>query len=297
MALDFPSSPTNGQVFGAYTYDSTAGAWRSSALYSLGVATGGTANQFLTKIDSSNYNTQWSTTLGVANGGTGANTLTSGAYLKGAGTSAITSQTGIPATDITSGALAIARGGTGVTTGAGVTPILPTSATTGSVDSVGTVTFTNQSSISVNGAFTSAYSRYRIFVNFTTSNMTGTNTTWVLRASGTNNTTSNYSYNGYRFMDWAPAQLNAKTGASWLFIDSNAQTGTSYLQGYTDIMYPQQSSITFMSHVSNLYGSGGFDGSTYLAGMFNGTNSFDGFSIIFSTANSSTGTIKIYGYN
>jgi hypothetical protein len=105
MALDFPSSPTNGQVFDKYTYDSAAGAWRSSALYSLGVATGGTANQFLTKIDSSNYNTQWSTTLGVANGGTGAATLTSGGYLKGAGTSAVTAQTGIPATDITSGRL------------------------------------------------------------------------------------------------------------------------------------------------------------------------------------------------
>ena len=26
-ALDFPSSPTNGQVYGAYTYDSTKGAW------------------------------------------------------------------------------------------------------------------------------------------------------------------------------------------------------------------------------------------------------------------------------
>jgi hypothetical protein len=29
MALDFPSSPTNGQQYGVYTYDSTLGAWRS----------------------------------------------------------------------------------------------------------------------------------------------------------------------------------------------------------------------------------------------------------------------------
>jgi len=28
MALDFPSSPTNGQLFGNWTYDSSAGAWR-----------------------------------------------------------------------------------------------------------------------------------------------------------------------------------------------------------------------------------------------------------------------------
>ncbi len=42
-------------------------------------------------------------------GGTGAPTLTSGAYLKGAGTSAITAQSGIPAGDITSGTLAYDR--------------------------------------------------------------------------------------------------------------------------------------------------------------------------------------------
>ena len=30
-ALDFPSSPTNGQVYGQYVYDSTKGAWRVSA--------------------------------------------------------------------------------------------------------------------------------------------------------------------------------------------------------------------------------------------------------------------------
>lgn len=39
--------------------------------------------------------------MAVVGGGTGATTFTSGAYLKGAGTSAITAQTGIPATDLT----------------------------------------------------------------------------------------------------------------------------------------------------------------------------------------------------
>ena len=43
----------------------------------------------------------FSTPIAVGSGGTGTNTLASGGYLKGAGTSAITSQTGIPATDLT----------------------------------------------------------------------------------------------------------------------------------------------------------------------------------------------------
>jgi hypothetical protein len=56
------------------------------------------------------------TALPVANGGTGATTLTASGYLKGAGTSAITSQSGIPAGDITTGTLGVARGGTGAAT-------------------------------------------------------------------------------------------------------------------------------------------------------------------------------------
>lgn len=56
-------------------------------------------------------------TVAVANGGTGATTLGAGGYLKGAGTSAITSQTGIPFADVT-GTVPVAQGGTGATTAA-----------------------------------------------------------------------------------------------------------------------------------------------------------------------------------
>ena len=48
-------------------------------------------------------------TRSVSLGGTGATNLASGGYLKGSGTGAITSQAGIPATDITSGVIAAAR--------------------------------------------------------------------------------------------------------------------------------------------------------------------------------------------
>lgn len=64
--------------------------------------------------------THVSGTLAVGNGGTGATTFTAGTYLKGNGTSAIATQSGIPAGDITSGTLAVARGGTGATTLTGV---------------------------------------------------------------------------------------------------------------------------------------------------------------------------------
>lgn len=66
------------------------------------------------------------TTIGVANGGTGATTLTG--YVKGSGTSALTASSTIPGADISgnitgnagnvSGTVAIANGGTGATTAA-----------------------------------------------------------------------------------------------------------------------------------------------------------------------------------
>lgn len=57
-------------------------------------------------------------TVAVGNGGTGATTLGAGGYLKGNGTSAVTSQTGVPAVDIT-GEISVSHGGTGSTTASG----------------------------------------------------------------------------------------------------------------------------------------------------------------------------------
>ena len=80
-------------------------------------------------------------TVTVGHGGTGATTLASGGYLKGNGTSAITSQSGVPAADIT-GALAVAHGGTGATdastalTNLGASPVAGSS----SIVTVGTIT-------------------------------------------------------------------------------------------------------------------------------------------------------------
>ena len=152
MPLDFPSSPTNGQVYQNYYYDGPTGAWRSfsstvnpipSTLKNLTISSTETTGVSLkvTPFTTSSVNLQeWyntsstvvasmnvagdltansltlTTDLTVANGGTGAGSFTSGAYLKGAGTAAITAQIGIPAGDITSGQLAPAQGG--VPTGA-----------------------------------------------------------------------------------------------------------------------------------------------------------------------------------
>lgn len=124
MALDFPSSPTNGQTYGNYYYDSTVGAWNSfsstvntvpSTLKNLTVTTddvgvtpftvkslAGTTVVSINDSGTISANTlSLTNVLTVANGGTGAGTFTTGSYLKGNGTSAIQAQTGIPFSDVT----------------------------------------------------------------------------------------------------------------------------------------------------------------------------------------------------
>ena len=148
MPLDFPSSPTNGQVYQNYYYDGPTGAWRSfsstvnpipSTLKNLTVSSGATDGISLkvTPFTTSSVNLQeWyntssavvasmnvagdltinsltlATDLSVANGGTGASSFTSGAYIKGAGSGALTAQVGIPGGDITSGQVGPSFGGT-----------------------------------------------------------------------------------------------------------------------------------------------------------------------------------------
>jgi hypothetical protein len=138
MPLDFPNTPTNGQIYDNYYWDAENAVWNSLGNYAIPnilsngtfTASSGTtvpltvagasgqsaslqewkssAGSTLASM-SANGGLSLNTPLSVQNGGTGANTLTLNGYLKGNGSSTITSQTGIPAGDIDSGTLAYAR--------------------------------------------------------------------------------------------------------------------------------------------------------------------------------------------
>ena len=138
MPLNFPNSPTDGQIYDNYYWDNSNGVWNSLGNYAIPnllsnatftssgssivpVTVRGASSQAASLQEwKNNSGTNLATisasggltlnnALTVPNGGTGATSLTSGAYLKGAGASAITAQTGIPAGDIDSGTLAYAR--------------------------------------------------------------------------------------------------------------------------------------------------------------------------------------------
>jgi hypothetical protein len=134
VALNFPASPTDGQIYDNYYYDADTGVWNSLAsndisnILSNGTFTassGTTVPLTVTGASGQSANLQeWksqagatlasmsangglslNTPLSVQNGGTGASSLTLNGYLKGTGTSAVTSQSGIPGGDITSGTI------------------------------------------------------------------------------------------------------------------------------------------------------------------------------------------------
>jgi len=298
MALTFPASPVNGQIYEQYIYDATTQSWR---VY--GTDTGIT-NLLPQKANLNGGNTfsgtqTLNTPLAVTSGGTGTNTLASGAYLKGAGASAVTAQTGIPTGDITSGILGVARGGTGFATGSGLTPIIPTSVSVGSgtasVSSSGIITITGATTVSVNGCFNSNHTNYRILFNNTAASVAADGN-FRLRASGVDSPDS-YRRNGVLVDGTGVVGYgNVDSGATWgnaLYFHPAASNGHAHAA--LEIREPAVVRPTTYSTILQ-----GWTGSTnrfiIATGFHNTVASYDGFTIIASSGNFS-GTFRIYGYN
>jgi hypothetical protein len=245
MALNFPSSPTNGQVFGDYTYDSTAGGWRSSKLEATGVPAGGTANQLLSKVNSTDYNTQWITAVPIANGGTGS---TLGAGL-------------VPVVP------------TSVVVAAG----------SASVGAQGLVTFTSATNVNLNGVFTSSFQNYKILFETETSAVPGS--TFRLRASGTDASgATDYAWYGYRAISWSGAAgLNGSTGtSSWVVWDTNSGAHVNAM--IMDIMRPAEAQKTKMISTGYTFPAGGSIGASYYSGHHKLSTAYDGISFINTAA-------------
>lgn len=342
MALDFPSNPADGEVFGSYVWSASKGVWQSreeSAAPAVVSPTppttpntgdiwvdssdgisyvyydDGTSGQWIEMISSgvvslaskanlSGGNTFTGTQilgtpLGVSSGGTGAINLTSGGYLKGTGTSAISSQIGIPAEDITSGSLAIARGGTGVATGAGLVPVIPTSVSVGSgtasVAADGTITFSNASNFSVDGVFTTTYRNYRILMTRITANSAAQILARFRSGGSTLTTTTYFTAAAYQLANATSGVYSGFNGISWTEL-APATVETGWTSITWDIFQPGISD----THTSSLFASTGY--STAIqnrngAVMYNVVSAINGFHLYPNIATNISGIVKIYGYN
>lgn len=247
------------------------------------------------------YTTTWSAwqqvpigTVTVSEGGTGATTLTSGAYLKGAGTSAITAQTGIPGGDITSGAVGIAYGGTGSTTGSGLVPIVPSTIVVGSgsytVSTSGLVTVTNASTLQFRSVFNSTYKNYRIVYRGIAS---GNLSFFMNLMSGTSvDSSSNYKISVAWFGSRGNNSSSSTAGTSFGgYFGHNRQAWSG------DLFAPNLAHRTHLSGMGHAVADSDgatevhIDGATYAADTV-----FDGIQFGISGGSFQSATFQLFGY-
>lgn len=265
MALNFPGSPTNGQQYQGFVYNSTVQAWQSNPA---SVAPFYTADLPPTNptVGDSWFNTNDGTMYIYVNDGTSSQWVEHRSE--------------------------IAR------SQVGLVPLIPGSITAGtgtaSVSANGEVTFTGVTSIALNNIFTTTYSKYRYVIDIPTSS---TSSTLQFRfRSGTTDNSSNI-YNNYWAMslfDTGGFQSNNGTSTVGSITSMIALTNR-FVAGTGDIINPMKAVS------SDLFYQGfGYNSSrSFLvtAGTsFDGVATFDGINFICG-AGTMTGTVKIYGYN
>jgi len=181
----------------------------------------------------------------------------------------------------------------------GLTPIRPTTVDiasgSSSTSTVGTVSFSAVSSISLNGVFSSTYKNYRIIVSGT-ANTAGSTVYVRLRSSGTDRTNALIYFGGIftrengSYAAWGGSGSSVFDLGRWNndTIESNCIS--------LDLFNPFDSGkyTAFNSQSWNNDATSGF--SLPLSGQYHVANSNDGFSL-FSSNGLLTGSVTVYGYN
>lgn len=273
-ALDFPSSPTNGQIFGQYVYDSTKGAWRVSSQVGTAVVSSATAP---TSPVAGNmwFNTNDGVLFVYYDDGN-------------------TSQWVEVKSNTASGSTVAARIDAIEAKPSGLVALIPSSVTvasgSASVASDGTVTFTAVSGIAVDGLFSSTYRNYRMMTDAVSVN--NAIYLWQGRASGTTTTSANYYYNEL----YASAGSVGASGAGSGVIAGR----TGYMEAGTFTSISKDIYSPFMAtHTQSFSTQGRLSGTTpVLVNNMGGcslTTQFTGL-YLSPSAGTFTGTMKFYGY-
>jgi hypothetical protein len=219
---------------------------------------------------------------------------------RGAGVCTITAGT---ATVSTTGSLALVQnaGGTLYFISAGVAVFYASGvvAASGGLTFITGASFTTATSVSLpNDTFTSAYRNYKIILNVT-SCTTDADFSVRLRASGADNTTSNYMS-----MLFGVSTTGTTTGlvqslaSSWSAAETDNGAGNVRYAWNFDILQPQIAQQTFMTghltyvNKANTLQIGQSGNQNFLA-----STQFDSLSFISSVASSITGAYRVYGYS
>lgn len=176
---------------------------------------------------------------------------------------------------------------------AGSIPAKPSSVVvatgTAAVSTLGMVTFTGATSISLNGVFTSNFKRYKVVYSLTNSSG-GANFSFRLRNSGTDLSAANSYYSAsYRFRSDSSTVINAGSDNTAVVLSGGSSASTN-MAGETNIYDPQVSTaktmfsgnhviletntLSYMQlHGAHTQGTGTYDSLTFYpsAGNFTGS--------------------------
>lgn len=259
--MDFPSSPTNGQTYGQYTFDSSKGAWRVSANTASAVVTSATAPSSPVA-GNLWYNTTDGSTYVYFNDGD-------------------TSQWVEMRSEV-------------ATSQVGLVPVVPTSVTVGSgtasVALDGTITFSGASSVSVDGVFSSTYRNYRVMTDAVSSN----NAIYLWQGRVGSSTTGGTPY--YFNELYAQAGSVGASGSSGASAGRVAymEAGT-FTSVSMDVYSPNISSHTQSFSTHGRLSSGTTPVLVTNMGGCSLSTQFTGF-YLWASAGTFSGTMKFYGY-
>jgi len=156
-------------------------------------------------------------------------------------------------------------------------------------------TFTSVASVSLpNSTFTATYDNYRIIFNITAASGAITKTSFRFRASGTDNTTAAY-YAGSAGVTYTGATSNTNTNGGTLIDWGGMNTGTGSINSESNQFEIVMMSPYLTQHtVFTAFGGVGSWTMRALTGIFNGTTSFDSFTLL-GDAGTISGKYRVYG--
>ena len=157
---------------------------------------------------------------------------------------------------------------------------------------ISTTSFSAVSSVSIDSVFSATYDNYKVYLNIT-SFTASPSITIRMRASGTNNSSSNYRYAGVRVNAATGTVDGINSGASdtsWGLLGS----GTGGTSIFASLEFLQPFATARTSYSTNAFPQGGYN---YQGnGRMTVDTSYDGVSFI-SDDNNIAGNINVYGYN
>jgi len=176
--------------------------------------------------------------------------------------------------------------------GFGLVLVKPSSVVNGTDNGKGTVTFSAQSTVSLNGVFTSTYDVYKILIPAVGD---GNSLQFRMRASGTNETGSIYSYSNAFITSDSGTQSADKVELGSLIDFREFGNGSVSIEIFKPFL-SLYTSLNWVNTVGRTSGAGR-NRTRQGTGIVGNTTSYDGFSIFLDAGTALTGTIQVYGYN